>query len=98
MKFFGPKIIFCGVFISLWGFFQLLIMGIGYYFHAITLSEDIFLDTIIEGSKTIPELYEQINKNFALNLNAYQCWLAAGLYAVLLAFFVYIYFNKNKRA
>lgn len=94
MVFFGPKTIFCGLFVSVWGSVQLFSMGFGYYFHVITLSEDVDLEEIIEQSKTIPEVFRKIDERFAMH--AYQCWIACGLYAVLFLFFLYIHFNNKK--
>jgi len=99
MKICGPKCSLCGFILSIWGVIQLTLMGVFFYIKSVALLEDIGLPENIEGVynndlekfyKASDELYEQ---------NAYNCWIAAGIYGGLLVFSgwqLYVNVRKNK--
>nr|CAD7199182.1 unnamed protein product [Timema douglasi] len=55
MKICGPKLSLCGLIISVWGIFQLILMGIFYYVKSVALAED--LPGLEENFKTADEFY-----------------------------------------
>ncbi|PSN57536.1 Ribonuclease kappa-B [Blattella germanica] len=84
MRICGPKLALCGLIISVWGIFQLVLMGIFYYVRSIALAED--LPGIEEegGFKTVEEFYQVADRGYVQN--AYNCWIAACLYIFTLVF------------
>jgi len=77
MKICGPKLSLCGLIISVWGIFQLVLMGIFYYVRSIALSED--LPGVEEGGfKSADDFYDIADRGYLQN--AYNCWIAACLY------------------
>jgi len=80
----GPKLSLCGLILSVWGIIQLSFMGIFYYVRAVALAED--LPGMGEEDKitSIEQFYKDAEHGYTQN--AYNCWIAACLYIVTLAF------------
>lgn len=72
----GPKMAACGLVLSAWGVIMLLLLGIFFHVHSAALIEDVpFTDgDFSDGPQRIYSLYEQVG---------YNCFIAAGLYALL---------------
>uniref|UniRef100_A0A336L0P8 CSON001552 protein n=1 Tax=Culicoides sonorensis TaxID=179676 RepID=A0A336L0P8_CULSO len=77
----GGKLSLCCMLISIWGFVQLTIMGFLYYNHAPALFED--LGHVSQGMH-LCEFYE--NADMAYEQAAYNCWIAACLFFITIAF------------
>nr|CAD7456133.1 unnamed protein product [Timema tahoe] len=82
MKICGPKLSLCGLIISIWGIFQLVLMGIFYYVKSVALAED--LPGLEENFKTADEFYAKADVGYTQN--AYNCWIAACLYILTMLF------------
>ncbi|XP_055346970.1 ribonuclease kappa-like [Paramacrobiotus metropolitanus] len=84
IKLCGPKLAVTGLIISIWGIFQLVLMGVFFFVRSPALVEDLPLNETqyvhfqISGQGVkIDEAYKQ---------QAYNCWVAAVLYAGLMIF------------
>ncbi|KAJ9595696.1 hypothetical protein L9F63_013109 [Diploptera punctata] len=84
MKICGPKLSLCGLIISVWGIFQLVLMGIFYYVRSIALAEDLPGVESEEGFKNAKDFYDIADRGYVQN--AYNCWIAACLYVFTLIF------------
>jgi ribonuclease kappa len=75
----GPMCSICGIILSIWGFVQLAIMGAFFYVHSVSLVEDIHLSEqeFLNNPEVVDAAYKQ---------QAYNCWVCAGLYLLLLGF------------
>ncbi|KZC10943.1 PREDICTED: ribonuclease kappa-B [Dufourea novaeangliae] len=81
MKICGPKYALCGLILSVWGIFQLVLMGIFFYVKSVALVEDLPL----EGNfKNIKDFYTQADRGYTQN--AYNCWIAACIYVLTFLF------------
>ncbi|XP_053991279.1 ribonuclease kappa-B [Hylaeus volcanicus] len=81
MKICGPKYALCGLILSVWGIFQLLLMGIFFYVKSVALVEDLPLG----GSFTdVKEFYAEADRGYTQN--AYNCWIAACIYVLTFLF------------
>ncbi|KAK5647468.1 hypothetical protein RI129_002360 [Pyrocoelia pectoralis] len=80
----GHKLSLCGLILSVWGIIQLSLMGIFYYIRSVALFED--LPGLEEEDKlhSIEKFYADADKGYLQN--AYNCWIAACLYIITLAF------------
>lgn len=93
MKICGPKLSLCCSILSIWGLFQLSLIGVFFYFHSVAFQEDLPL-------KDFPE-YENLTAFYAaedqyFTQNAHNCWIAAGMYGVTLVISIWQY-NVNNR-
>ena len=84
MKICGPKLAMTGIIISVWGLFQLALMGVFFFVESPALIEDLPMeeheylkDAYKNGGQEITGAYRQ---------QAVNCWICAGLYALLLVF------------
>ncbi|XP_056637796.1 ribonuclease kappa-B-like [Diorhabda carinulata] len=75
----GPKLSLCGIILSTWGVIQLGLMGVFYITGSVALAEDI---PAVEFSGNLTEFYNEVDNGF--KQNAYNCWIAALLYLILL--------------
>ncbi|XP_066996481.1 ribonuclease kappa-B [Anabrus simplex] len=82
MKVCGPKLSLCGLIISVWGIFQLVLMGIFYKIRSVALSED--LPGVDEEAKFTDMNDFLRHADDGYDMNAYNCWIAAGLYVITL--------------
>ncbi|XP_076658295.1 ribonuclease kappa [Halictus rubicundus] len=81
MKICGPKYALCGLILSTWGIFQLLLMGIFFYVKSVALVEDLPL----EGEfKSAADFYAEADRGYTQN--AYNCWIAACIYVLTFLF------------
>ncbi|XP_078047750.1 ribonuclease kappa [Augochlora pura] len=80
MKICGPKYALCGLILSTWGIFQLLLMGIFFYVKSVALVEDLPLDDI----KDYNDFYAEADRSY--KQNAYNCWIAACIYILTFLF------------
>ena len=78
-KFCGPKLSLCCSVISVWGIIQFVLLGIFFFVEAAPLLDDFEFDT----NSTDPKMFEDHLKK-AYHQRAYNCWIAAVLYVVLL--------------
>ncbi|ESO12251.1 hypothetical protein HELRODRAFT_105257 [Helobdella robusta] len=74
----GPKCSACCAVLSGWGIIMLALLGVFFYIRSPILSEDLPINEKDWENRNfsygyIKDLYEQ---------NAFNCWIAAGLYAV----------------
>jgi len=72
-------------------------MGIFFYIHSVALAEDIVIDEKSFEHKNatakIADFYNQVDEGY--KQNAYNCWIAAGLYIITL--FVAVWqFRQNQ--
>ncbi|XP_029054433.1 ribonuclease kappa [Osmia bicornis bicornis] len=81
MKICGPKYALCGLILSVWGIFQLLLMGIFFYVKSVALIEDLPLEG--EFVKAT-DFYAAADRGY--KQNAYNCWIAACIYVFTLLF------------
>ncbi|XP_072762557.1 ribonuclease kappa [Anoplolepis gracilipes] len=82
MKICGPKYALCGLVLSVWGIFQLLLMGVFFYVRSVALVEDLPL-----GEKQFTSLenfYDVVDRGYTQN--AYNCWIAACIYVLTFLF------------
>ncbi|XP_029162849.1 ribonuclease kappa [Nylanderia fulva] len=82
MKICGPKYALCGLVLSVWGIFQLLLMGVFFYVRSVALVEDLPL-----GEKKFTSLqnfYDEVDRGYTQN--AYNCWIAACIYVLTFLF------------
>ncbi|XP_014679246.1 PREDICTED: ribonuclease kappa-B-like [Priapulus caudatus] len=85
----GPKLSICCTLTSLWGIIMLSILGVLFYVRSPNLVEDLPIKE---------EDFEDYDKVIeAYHTNAYNCWIAAGLYVVTLAFSA-VQFKLNNQA
>ncbi|XP_018569685.1 ribonuclease kappa-like [Anoplophora glabripennis] len=87
----GPKLSLCGLIISVWGVIQLALMGVFYYIGAVALSEDI---PSVEFHGDLSAFYAEVDKGY--HQNAYNCWIAALLYLITLAFSAHQFWANNR--
>ncbi|KAJ8957664.1 hypothetical protein NQ318_017556 [Aromia moschata] len=87
----GPSCALCGLVLSVWGVIQLSLMGVFYYIGAVALAED-----IPEPDTSLPltEFYAELDKGY--QQNAYNCWIAALLYLITLAFSAHQFWANNR--
>lgn len=78
----GPKLSLCCMLISIWGVIQLTIMGVLYYVHSVGLFDDLGLEG--EEFDDIKEFYTRVDNEY--EHAAYNCWIAACLHFITLAF------------
>ncbi|RZC35263.1 hypothetical protein BDFB_005602 [Asbolus verrucosus] len=90
----GPKLSLCGLILSVWGVIQLGLMGIFYYFHAVALAEDLPEIELPTSKEHIHDFYVEIDRGYTQN--AYNCWIAALLYIVTLAFSAHQFWANNR--
>ncbi|XP_034172584.1 ribonuclease kappa [Osmia lignaria lignaria] len=81
MKICGPKYALCGLILSVWGIFQLLLMGIFFYVKSVALIEDLPLE---DKFVTATDFYAAADRGY--KQNAYNCWIAACIYVFTLLF------------
>ncbi|XP_003703752.1 ribonuclease kappa [Megachile rotundata] len=79
MKICGPKYALCGLILSVWGIFQLLLMGLFFYVKSVALIEDLPLE---EYYDTATDFYAAADRGY--KQNAYNCWIAACIYVLTL--------------
>ncbi|XP_056366386.1 ribonuclease kappa [Oenanthe melanoleuca] len=72
----GPKMAACGLVLSAWGVVMLVLLGIFFNVHSAVLIEDVPFshEDFTDGPERIYSLYEGVS---------YNCFIAAGLYALL---------------
>ncbi|XP_066139485.1 ribonuclease kappa-B [Euwallacea fornicatus] len=87
----GPKLSLCGLIISAWGIVQLALMGIFYYVEAVALAEDV---PEVEEYTSIEDFYSKMTHGYVQN--AYNCWIAALLYLITLAFSAHQFWLNNR--
>lgn len=92
MKICGPKYALCGLVLSLWGIFQLLLMGLFFYVKSVALVEDLPL----EGKyfSEMDEFYTEVNRGYTQN--AYNCWIAACIYVLTFLFSGYQFYLNSR--
>ncbi|XP_044252533.1 ribonuclease kappa-B-like [Tribolium madens] len=77
----GTKLSLCCAVLSVWGIVQLGLMGVFFYIHSLAFVEDL---PVGFGEKdTIEGFYDKVDT--AYTQVAYNVWIAAGLYAIVLA-------------
>ncbi|XP_070150156.1 ribonuclease kappa [Polyergus mexicanus] len=83
MKICGPKYALCGLILSVWGIFQLLLMGVFFYVRSVALVEDLPLgeDT---NFTSLENFYDVVDRGYTQN--AYNCWIAACIYVLTFLF------------
>lgn len=75
----GPTLSGCGIILSIWGIVQLGVMGALFYVQSVNLIEDVPVHNMteyMENPHHVTEAYHQ---------QAYNSWVCAGLYVLLLA-------------
>ncbi|XP_076178227.1 ribonuclease kappa [Ptiloglossa arizonensis] len=77
MKICGPKYALCGLILSVWGIFQLLLMGIFFYVKSVALVEDL---SLLEHFEKLEDFYAEADRGY--KQNAYNCWIAACIYVL----------------
>ncbi|OQV19017.1 putative Ribonuclease kappa [Hypsibius exemplaris] len=84
LKICGPKLAITGIIISVWGLFQLVLMGVFFFVESPALIEDLPM----EEHDYIQDAYQNhgIKIQAAYRQQALNCWVCAGLYALLLIF------------
>ncbi|KAK1136112.1 hypothetical protein K0M31_000680 [Melipona bicolor] len=83
MKICGPKYALCGLILSVWGIFQLLLMGIFFYTKSVALVEDLPIEEEENFSKAT-DFYAAADRGY--KQNAYNCWIAACIYVLTFLF------------
>ncbi|KOX70789.1 Ribonuclease kappa [Melipona quadrifasciata] len=83
MKICGPKYALCGLILSVWGIFQLLLMGIFFYTKSVALVEDLPIEEEETFSKAT-DFYAAADRGY--KQNAYNCWIAACIYVLTFLF------------
>nr|BAN20437.1 ribonuclease, putative [Riptortus pedestris] len=91
MKICGPKCSLCGIVFSIWGIIQLGLMGVFYYIHSVALLEDL---QIAEEYPDAQSFYNAAYEGYSVN--AYNCWIAAVLYFITLAFSSYQFYVNSR--
>ena len=81
MKICGPKYALCGLILSVWGIFQLALMGLFFYVNSVALVEDVPLKGMFSSPK---EFYAEADRGY--KQNAYNCWIAACIYVLTFLF------------
>ncbi|KAH0946255.1 hypothetical protein HN011_005706 [Eciton burchellii] len=82
MKICGPKYALCGLVLSVWGIFQLLLMGIFFYIRSVALVEDLPLAD--KNFTSLDNFYDVVERGYLQN--AYNCWIAACIYVLTFLF------------
>ncbi|XP_012227001.1 ribonuclease kappa-B [Linepithema humile] len=82
MKICGPKYALCGLVLSVWGIFQLLLMGIFFYVRSVALVEDLPLGE--KNFTSFDQFYDLVDRGYTQN--AYNCWIAACIYVLTFLF------------
>ncbi|XP_020282279.1 ribonuclease kappa [Pseudomyrmex gracilis] len=82
MKICGPKYALCGLVLSVWGIFQLLLMGVFFYVRSVALVEDLPLEG--KNITNINTFYDLVERGYTQN--AYNCWIAACIYVLTFLF------------
>nr|CAH7742226.1 unnamed protein product [Callosobruchus chinensis] len=90
----GPKCSLCGIIISAWGIVQLTLMGVFYYIGAVALAEDIPEVEFSGDIKDLNQFYAKMDSGF--QQNALNCWIAALLYLITLAFSAHQFWANNR--
>ncbi|XP_066065065.1 ribonuclease kappa [Chamaea fasciata] len=72
----GPKMAACGLVLSAWGVVMLVLLGIFFNVHSAVLIEDVPFteEDFKDGPERLYALFERVS---------YNCFIAAGLYALL---------------
>ncbi|KAK9308235.1 hypothetical protein QLX08_001706 [Tetragonisca angustula] len=86
MKICGPKYALCGLILSVWGIFQLFLMGIFFYTKSVALVEDLPI-----GEEKAEQTFTKATAFYAIadrgyKQNAYNCWIAACIYVLTFLF------------
>ncbi|XP_076246056.1 ribonuclease kappa [Calliopsis andreniformis] len=81
MKICGPKYALCGLILSVWGIFQLLLMGLFFYVKSVALVEDL---PIKKTFNNVKDFYTEADRGY--QQNAYNCWIAACIYVLTFLF------------
>ncbi|XP_013397023.1 ribonuclease kappa-B [Lingula anatina] len=92
----GPKLSLCGIITSAWGIVMLILMGVFFIIKSPAFIEDVNFDhdkvhkagTVEAANNLIEEAYQT---------SAYNCFIAGGIYVVILIFSV-VQFKWNMRA
>jgi len=91
----GPKLSLCGLIISVWGVVQLALMGVFYRIKSVALAEDIpMIVPEFKEEKDIVEFYRRVDNGYVQN--AYNCWIAALLYLVTMAFSAHQFWANSR--
>lgn len=93
MKVCGPTLSLCGLILSAWGVVQLVLMGVFYYIKSVALFEDIGLEEELE-KMTPDEFY--IKADALYTQSAYNCWIAACIYVLLLIFSAHQFYMNSQ--
>ncbi|EFA09039.1 Ribonuclease kappa-like Protein [Tribolium castaneum] len=89
----GPKLSLCCAVLSVWGIIQLGLMGVFFYIHSLAFADDLPAE-FDEKKDTIETFYDKVDT--AYTQVAYNVWIAAGLYVIVLAISVQ-QFRANMR-
>ncbi|KAF7400387.1 hypothetical protein HZH66_005571 [Vespula vulgaris] len=92
MKVCGPKYALCGLVLSVWGIFQLVLMGIFFYIKSVALVEDLPLEGKYFSNKE--EFYTEAERGYTQN--AYNCWIAACIYVLTFLFSGYQFYLNSR--
>ncbi|KAG7157966.1 Ribonuclease kappa-B-like 1 [Homarus americanus] len=91
MAFCGYKLSLCVLIISVWGLFQLLIMGVFFYTENASFLEDLPIDGTFENTKNYMDL---VRRGF--KTNAFNCFIAACLYIATLGVSAWQFYLNQK--
>ncbi|RZC36235.1 hypothetical protein BDFB_004959 [Asbolus verrucosus] len=80
----GLKLCLISLAMSVWAVLQLTLMGGFYYNHATTLAENIHLpeNMTLTKAEDLKKFYKVLDERY--EIAAMNCWMAAGMYAVVL--------------
>jgi ribonuclease kappa len=97
----GPTCSLCGIILSVWGVIQLGLMGVFFYIHSFAFADDIGVELKmpeVKNATTAKKAIDQFNDDVdrVYSQSAYNCWIAAAIYLVLLLFSVQ-QFRANMR-
>ncbi|XP_043502715.1 ribonuclease kappa [Polistes fuscatus] len=92
MKVCGPKYALCGLVLSVWGIFQLVLMGIFFYIKSVALVEDLNFERTYFSNQN--EFYIEAERSYTQN--AYNCWIAACIYVLTFLFSGYQFYLNSR--
>lgn len=78
-----PKCALCCLLLGIWGFVQLIVMGILYYFKAVPLFEDLGVEEFTNFSD-LKQFYDYVDLQY--EHAAYNCWIAALIYFIVVSY------------
>jgi len=94
MAIFSRNLSVCCACLSVWGIIQLVVMGVLFTNKAVAFSEDLGIEIEHNEPRNFEEFYGDVNRKY--NYSANNCWVAAGIYALVFLLSLQQFYSSRK--